>query len=423
VLALISEKLFRSISDIAEINPETTNSGWNGREIAYIDIGSVGCRTFSNKPKSMIYDDAPSRARRVVQHGDILISTVRPNRRSMIQILDPKKNTVASTGFALLRPKRLEDSDYLLAIISNRQFTLELEMLAYGAAYPAVSVNDICRIPVYIPASKIRDKISDILRPMHQIFLKDFSEVSYNTISTIFKSWFIDFDPVKAKEKGLFPFGMGEETAALFPSSFEYTELGSIPNGWKWGNLGDMATLSKKTINPKKKSNKYFHYYSIPAFDARKIPILTSGDDIESNKYLIEHNCVLLSKLNPRFNRVWMINDLNEETSISSTEFLPWVPKDGFSTSFLYGLMSSYSFRWAMEGRVTGTTGSHQRVRPNDCASIPCVIPPIEVIEKFNHATEAIFLHIKYSENLKEEITKLYDILTPKLISGQLKVN
>jgi type I restriction enzyme S subunit len=85
--------------------------------------------------------------------------------------------------------------------------------------------------------------------------------------------------------------------------------------------------------------------------------------------------------------------------------------------------MRSYSFRWLMEGRVTGTTGSHQRVRPNDCASIPCVIPPIEVIEKFNNATEAIFWHINYSTNLKEEITKLYNILAPKLISGQLKVN
>jgi type I restriction enzyme, S subunit len=423
VSVLISENLFGSISDIAIINPETTNSGWNGREIIYIDIGSVGCRTFSIKPESMMYDDAPSRARRVVQHGDILISTIRPNRRSMIQILNPPKYAVASTGFALLRPKRLEDSDYLLAIISNPQFTLELEMLAYGAAYPAVSVNDICRISAYIPASEIRDNISNILRPMHQVFLKDFSEVSYDTISTIFKSWFIDFDPVKAKEKGLFPFGMDEKTAALFPSSFEYTELGPIPNGWKWGSLGDMATLSKKTINPQKTPKKRYHYYSIPAFDAGGIPILTSGDDIKSNKYLIEDNCVLLSKLNPRFNRVWMINDLNEGPSIASTEFLPWVPKDGFSTSFLYGLMRSYSFRWLMEGRVTGTTGSHQRVRPNDCASIPCVIPPIEVIEKFNNATEAIFWHINYSTNLKEEITKLYNILAPKLISGQLKVN
>ena len=78
-------------------------------------------------------------------------------------VLNPVENTVASTGFALLRPKRIEDSDYLFGIICNKQFTLELEMLAYGAAYPAISTDDICNISVYVPNEDERDRISRLL--------------------------------------------------------------------------------------------------------------------------------------------------------------------------------------------------------------------------------------------------------------------
>ena len=409
-----------SISDIALINPETTNSSWKGREIVYIDIGSVDCREFSDKPECMFYEDAPSRARRVVKHGDILISTVRPNRRSIIQILEPADYTVASTGFAVLRPKRIQDSDYLLALISNHQFTLELEMLAYGAAYPAVSSDDIGRIPVYLPSAKNRDQISNLLRPMHRIFHNDISVASANVISAIFRSWFIDFDPVISKDTGTMPFGLDIETTEIFPDSLADTEFGLIPEGWKWGTLSDLATLSKSSVTPKKFPEEKFDYYSIPAYDAGQISIATYGDDIQSSKFLLQEKCVLLSKLNPRINRVWCINEITERRSIASTEFLPWIPKDGISTYFLYSVMNSTPFRWLMEGLVTGTTASHQRVRPDDCKLIRCIIPPLEVIAKFNQVTEAIFSHINKSQKMKQEITKIYDILVPKLISGQL---
>ena len=60
-------------------------------------------------------------------------------------------------------------------------------------------------------------------------------------ISALLRSWFIDFNPVKAKAEGKTPYGMDEETAALFPNSFEYSELGSIPTGWKVVNYENVC--------------------------------------------------------------------------------------------------------------------------------------------------------------------------------------
>ena len=82
----MNNSVWGSISDIAEINPESTNSSWKGREILYIDISSVGFGTFKSEPEPMLFNEAPSRARRIVRHGDVLISTVRPNRRSMVPV-------------------------------------------------------------------------------------------------------------------------------------------------------------------------------------------------------------------------------------------------------------------------------------------------------------------------------------------------
>ena len=149
------------LSNMFEVNPESTNSSFNNQEISYIDIASVGFGFLKSKPERMCYDDAPSRARRVVRQGDILISTVRPKRKSLIYIQKPLANTVASTGFAQLRAKNKNFSYFLLALVTNPQFTLELEMVAYGAAYPAVSTRDICSVPFALPPISIIEKFGE----------------------------------------------------------------------------------------------------------------------------------------------------------------------------------------------------------------------------------------------------------------------
>ena len=417
-MILTFESAWGRISDIAEINPEKTNSDWKGRKILYIDIASVGTGVFNSEPEPMLYDEAPSRARRVVKHGDILISTVRPNRRSMIQIINPLENTVASTGFALLRPKRKEDSDYLFGIICNKQFTLELEMLAYGAAYPAVSTDDICRPSVYLPGEEERDRISRLVGPISELNQSKLPEIIQEYISALFRSWFIDFDPVKANTEGELVYGMDEETAALFPDSFEDSELGPIPTGWDCVILEDLATLTRNTVNPKRNPEKKFLHYSIPAYDNGENPIVTFGGDIESNKFVVPDNCVLLSKLNPKWNRVWLPDFSSHYVGITSTEFLPWVPKNGVSLYYLYCLMVSQPFRWLMDSRITGTTGSHQRVRPDDCAKIPCLMPSVDVMNKFHETIEKMFEFLQKSSEGKIRFDTARDTLLARLMSG-----
>lgn len=138
----------RALSDVAEINPLAVKPGEGS--LSYLDISSVGDGSLT-WPADISWADAPTRARRSVAHGDVIWSSVRPNRRSHSLVLSPPKNAVASTGFVVLRPRPEADvaSAYLFAATDRQQFTEHLVAHASGSAYPATRPEDFAsaRLP------------------------------------------------------------------------------------------------------------------------------------------------------------------------------------------------------------------------------------------------------------------------------------
>jgi len=110
------------LGDVCEINPSKRSNDWHYPVIEYIDISAVGIGYLVETPSLIPMEEAPSRAQRLIQDGDTIISTVRPNRRSMLYIKSPKQNTVVSTGFAVLRPKKI-DPRFLYYFVFAQGFT------------------------------------------------------------------------------------------------------------------------------------------------------------------------------------------------------------------------------------------------------------------------------------------------------------
>ena len=235
----------------------------------------------------------------------------------------------------------------------------------------------------------------------------------------IFKSWFVDFDPVRAKAEGR-DTGLPKEIADLFPDSFQDSGLGEIPKGWKVGTLDRIAVLKTKTVQPKTVPKKRWEHHSIPAFDSGKIPIFELGQTIKSGKYRVPVNSVLASKLNPQFPRVWLPNVQNDGAAICSTEFMPFEPTHATWRPFLYELMKSNMVQREILARVTGTTGSRQRVKPKEIAVMSVLIPPQELIDSFSYRVCSI--HGQVLAYIQESIilAKTRDTLLPKLLSGEL---
>ena len=235
----------------------------------------------------------------------------------------------------------------------------------------------------------------------------------------IFKSWFVNFDPVQAKVNGHAPMHMDTKTAALFPTSFN---ADGLPAGWRQGRISDLAHLNTKTLKPSEFADSYIEHYSIPAFDAGKFPAIDFGKTVKSNKTIVPPNSVLLSKLNPNIERVWLPIFNTEFKAVSSTEFLVLTEKGIAKTNFLYSLFRSRSFLARYERLVTGTSNSHQRVRPQMLLDMKVTIPSSDLIETYSNCVSSMFEKIRENQKENQTLAELRDTLLPKLISGAIRI-
>ena len=141
------------LGDIAGINASSIKKGYEPIEINYVDIASVSTGQIDNI-ETIAFADAPSRARRIVKHGDIIWSAVRPNRRSYSVILDPPANLIVSTGFAVISASQVPYT-YLYYALTTDDFVNYLTNYATGAAYPAVNSGDFHNALVLLPSNAL----------------------------------------------------------------------------------------------------------------------------------------------------------------------------------------------------------------------------------------------------------------------------
>ena len=154
-----------------------------------------------------------------------------------------------------------------------------------------------------------------------------------------------------------------------------------------------------------------FYHFSIPAFDEHSGPRLELGANIGSSKFTVPAGAVLVSKLNPRIPRIWEPNLADSECSIASTEFMVLKPR-GIDRRYLRYLFLSPLVRTDMELMVTGTSGSHQRVRPSDALSITVPLPPLPEQRAIAHVLgtldDKIDLNRRMNETLEEMARALF---------------
>jgi type I restriction enzyme S subunit len=246
----------------------------------------------------------------------------------------------------------------------------------------------------------------------------------------IFRDWFVDFGPVRRKAAGatdpqaimgsliIDPAGAAT-LAALFPAAFG---ADGLPVGWRRLHLSDIATQGKGSVNPQSKPDAIFEHYSLPAFDKGQQPSMDAGSTIKSNKTPLPSGSILLSKLNPETLRVWLPNDRGNSAQIASTEFLVFVPKAGASRSLLFALFRDPDFRQLMQGMVTGTSKSHQRISPPALLAQEVLAADKKVFPAFVTLVEPMLERLLTSRAESNSLAETRDYLLPRLMSGKVRV-
>ena len=184
-------------------------------------------------------------------------------------------------------------------------------------------------------------------------------------------------------------------------------------------SLGEIFYINTKSINPGNTPNKKFWHYSIPAYDDNKEPTLDRGADIKSNKYLLETDSILVSKLNPRIKRVWKFQKSDRhEPSICSTEFMVYQPKiPNVDLEYYTQFFSSDIFQNKLLSLQNGTTGSRMRVTPSDTLSIPIPFPSINEQRKIAAILSSVDEAIEKTEDIIEQTEKVKKGLMQQLLT------
>src|SRR5690554_4372105 len=151
----------KELKDVAKVNQRSLKKDHSFNEINYIDISSVGTGLVENN-NIIESGKAPSRAKRLLNDGDIVWSTVRPTRRSYFLALGYAENTVVSTGFAVISPVKVPYS-YLYPLTCTQEFVDYLDSRSTGAAYPAVTGKVFEQARIIVPSKKSLDEYSEIV--------------------------------------------------------------------------------------------------------------------------------------------------------------------------------------------------------------------------------------------------------------------
>ncbi len=163
-----SEKLeFVKLKEVAVVNQLTLKSNSDIEKLLYVDIASVSTGSIDNKT---LYDlkDAPGRAKRILQHQDIIWSCVRPNRKSYSIVWKPEENLIGSTGFAVISAKSIP-ATFLYQLITTNDFVSYLENHAKGATYPAVTASDFEEATIQICSDSVMDHYNQETYPCFEM--------------------------------------------------------------------------------------------------------------------------------------------------------------------------------------------------------------------------------------------------------------
>ena len=279
--------------------------------------------------------------------------------------------------------------------LRNKNTVKYFKTIPSQSAQPNINFQEIRSLPINLPTLPEQKAIAKVLTAFDdKIELLQAQNKTLETMAqTIFKEWFGKYQ-------------IGDE----------------LPEGWRVGKLGDIAKHVKNNIKPFNNPNKLYHHYSLPAYDDGLRPVNELGSDIKSNKYSVENNSFLVSKLNPFTPRIWTIFN-SEDVNICSTEFQVVKPNEDNLFSIVHCLLNSKYFTDNLSQKIKGTSSSHQRVNPEDIFEVDLVIPNKEDLIRFEKLVIPMITKKDINHNNIQSLTKTRDTLLPKLMSGQVRVN
>ena len=361
-----------------------------------------------------------------LKEGDLLISTSASLGRVSV-VGTEAVGSIAYTGIIRFRSSsELLHHEYLRAFLSSGVFVEQAEKMATGSVIRHFGPSHLRQMAITLPSLREQVQVAEIYDALDDriTLLRETNATLEAIAQALFKSWFVDFDPVRAKMQGRAPEGMDEATAALFPGGLKESELGLVPTGWRVLPIGD-AVEAVGGATPDTKNPAYWepaiHCWTTPKdLSGIAAPVLLDTERKLSDRGLakigsgaLPVGTLLLSSRAP--------------IGYLALAQVPLAINQGYIAMLPGGLLPPlYLLFWCrqnmdgIKGRANGSTFmeiSKKAFRP-----IPALVPSPAVVAAFADVAGALFDRLIENERQAQTLATLRDTLLPRLISGQLQI-
>ena len=412
------------LGDVCILNPSVPIK--RGSSYAYVDMASIDVSLrFTSDDCHREFGGGGSR----FQSGDTLMARITPclENGKIAQVRSDSPCGFGSTEFIVFRAvPHCTDANFIYYLVKGPELRSHAVSNMSGTSGRQRVPTEAMRIlDILLPPLHEQKAIAHILGSLDDKIdqLRKTNTVLEDMASALFKSWFVDFDPVKAKQENR-PTGLPKDLDELFPDSFEDSVLGPIPKGWRVSKTGDELTVVGGTT-PSTSNPSYWdggsHYWATPKdLSEQKLPIISSTSRLVTDQglatissRLLDPGTVLLSSRAP----VGYLAVTEVPVAINQG-FIAIKVSSTTPTGFIYEWCKSNIEEFIK--RSSGTT--FLELSKSSFRQIPIVMPEADVVLEYECHHTGLFKRVSANIHQIRTITNLRDTPLPKLISGELRV-
>jgi type I restriction enzyme S subunit len=393
-------KFSQAIELIGGGTPRTSEPAyWDG------DIPWLSVADFNNVPRWVVTAEKKitklgleQSSTKLLSPGDVIISA-RGTVGAIAQVSKPMAFNQSCYGVRGL--EGVSQTDFIFYALKHA--VVELKRVAHGAVFDTITRQTFENIELQLPSLADQEQIASILGCLDEriTLLLETNTTLEAIAQALFKSWFVDFDPVHAKMQGRAPEGMDEATAALFPDNFEESALGPVPKGWRIGRLDDLLVLQRG--------------FDLPAQDRTPgdFPIIAaSGPSGTHHKSMVKGPGVVTGRSGV-LGRVFL--ELEDFWPLNTTL---WVKEFKAATPcYAYEVLRLLDFKSFNAGSAVPS------LNRNHIHGLPYLLPTRTCVDTFEGIASQIHRRCRVNEKQAQNLVDIRDALRPRLISGQLRIS
>ncbi|MDG0856807.1 restriction endonuclease subunit S [Roseateles puraquae] len=310
-------------------------------------------------------------------------------------------------------------NDYLLYALQSAPVQAQLLGRSSGTTVLGIKQSELRRVSLALPRFEEQAAVAAVLKCLDDRIdlFRQTNATLESFVRSLFKSWFIDFDPVRAKAEGREPEGMDASTAAHFPDQFESSALGVIPKGWRAGKMGGLCHNPRAQARPGDLpvDTPYMGLEHIPR---KSIALDSAGtaEGLESGKFWFQPDDVLFGKLRPYFHKV----GLAPCRGVCSTDILVIRPIEARWLGFV--AMHASSDELIAYATQLSNGAKMPRTSWHDIAAFNLVVPTEAIAQSFDDVARPLFRKIHANIAATKLLAEVRDALLPRLVNGKLRL-